>query len=82
VGLARFFNSLLLILLTAIQYSVSAETLAGRVVRITDGDTITILDSSKTQHKIRLQGIDTLERKQSFGNRYSCFDRSQKSEWR
>lgn len=32
-----------------------------------DGDTITILDSSKTQHKIRLAGIDAPEKAQPFG---------------
>ena len=43
------------------------QTLSGRVVRIADGDTITVLDSSKTQHRIRLQGIDAPESKQGFG---------------
>ena len=41
--------------------------LTGKVVSITDGDTITIL-SDKTQHKIRLYGIDTPEKGQPFGN--------------
>jgi endonuclease YncB( thermonuclease family) len=44
-----------------------AETLVGRVVGVTDGDTIKILDASNTQHKIRLAGIDAPERKQPFG---------------
>ena len=34
-----------------------------------DGDTITVLDSDKVQHKIRLAGIDAPEKKQAFGNR-------------
>ena len=46
----------------------SSSDLVGRVVKVSDGDTITILDSSKTQHKIRLQGIDAPEKKQAFGN--------------
>jgi endonuclease YncB( thermonuclease family) len=46
-----------------------AETLTGRVVRVTDGDTIVVLDASKAQHKIRLQGIDALERGQAFGTK-------------
>jgi hypothetical protein len=33
--------------------SASAETISGRVVGVTDGDTITVLDGDKTQHKIR-----------------------------
>jgi endonuclease YncB( thermonuclease family) len=37
-------------------------------VGITDGDTITLLDSANRQHKIRLGGIDAPERGQPFGN--------------
>ena len=44
------------------------EGLIGRVVKVSDGDTITVLDSSKTQHKIRLQGIDAPEKSQAFRN--------------
>ncbi len=33
-----------------------------------DGDTITVLDANKVQHKIRLAGIDAPEKKQAFGN--------------
>jgi endonuclease YncB( thermonuclease family) len=36
-------------------------------VRVTDGDTIVVLDADKVQHKIRLQGIDAPERHQAFG---------------
>ena len=49
--------------------SIHAETLTGRVVRVTDGDTIVVLDTSKVQHKIRLQGIDAPERGQAFGTK-------------
>ncbi len=45
-----------------------ADTLTGKVVKVADGDSITILDSTDTQHRIRLQGIDAPERKQAFGN--------------
>jgi len=44
-----------------------AEKLTGRVVAIGDGDTITILDSANTQHRIRLAGIDAPELSQTFG---------------
>ncbi|OYZ68758.1 MAG: nuclease [Methylophilaceae bacterium 17-43-7] len=57
----------LLITLLFIQ-TVYAEVLSGRVVGVTDGDTITVLDSTNTQHKIRLAGIDAPEKKQAFGN--------------
>ena len=41
--------------------------LTGRVVRIADGDTVSILDNTNTQHKVRLYGIDTPERDQPYG---------------
>jgi endonuclease YncB( thermonuclease family) len=34
-----------------------------------DGDTITVLDDFKTQHKIRFAGIHALEKGQAFGER-------------
>lgn len=40
----------------------------GRVVGISDGDTITVLDRQKVQHNIRLAGIDAPEKGQPFGN--------------
>ena len=36
--------------------------LEGQVVKVSDGDTITVLDSNKTQHKVRLAGIDAPEK--------------------
>ena len=47
----------------------SAETLTGRVVGVADGDTITVLDANREQHKIRLGGIDAPEKAQPFGQR-------------
>lgn len=46
---------------------VSSQTLTGRVVRVADGDTITVLDGTNTQHRIRLEGIDAPESHQAFG---------------
>ena len=46
-----------------------ADVLDGRVARVVDGDTLVLLDSSNTQYKIRLAGIDTAERGQPFGKR-------------
>lgn len=43
--------------------------LIGTVVGVTDGDTITLLDDQRTQHKIRLAGIDAPEKVQAFGLR-------------
>jgi len=36
---------------------------------VADGDTITVLDSTDTQHRIRLEGIDAPESHQAFGSR-------------
>lgn len=46
-----------------------ADTLKGKVIGVADGDTITVLDTDKTHHKIRLAGIDAPEKKQAFGQR-------------
>lgn len=47
-----------------------AQTIAGEVVSVADGDTITILevqDAAKVQRKIRITGIDAPEKAQAFG---------------
>jgi len=46
---------------------VYASTLTGRIVGIADGDTLTLLDTTNTQHKVRLAGIDSPEKNQPFG---------------
>ena len=66
--LLEFLRACLLLALL-IAWPAPADTLTCRVVRVGDGDTIYILDSNKTQHKIRLQGIDAPERKQAFSKR-------------
>ena len=58
----------LLTLLILSSYLFSLE-LIGKVVKVSDGDTVTILTSDKTQHKIRLNDIDAPEKKQAFGNK-------------
>ena len=47
----------------------AADTLIDRVIAIADGDTITVLDASNTQFKIRLSGIDAPEKKMPFGQK-------------
>jgi len=46
--------------------------ITGKVVGVSDGDTITVLEN-RTQHKIRLYGIDCPERRQDFGTRARQF---------
>ncbi len=43
------------------------ETLVGRIVGISDGDTVKVLTADLTEHKIRLAGIDTPEKAQAYG---------------
>lgn len=46
---------------------VYAHDFDGRVVGIQDGDTVTVLDGAKQQHRIRIAGIDAPEKAQAFG---------------
>jgi endonuclease YncB( thermonuclease family) len=48
---------------------VQAEPIQGRVVGVADGDTVTVLDDRKVQHKVRLAGIDAPEKGMPFGQR-------------
>lgn len=45
----------------------SIHSINAKVVGVTDGDTITVLDDNNVQHKVRLLGIDAPERNQAFG---------------
>ncbi len=59
-------------LIFLILFLCSASVLAditGRVVSVTDGDTIKVLDSTNTRYKVRLTGIDAPERGQPFGSK-------------
>ncbi|MDH5534879.1 MAG: thermonuclease family protein [Betaproteobacteria bacterium] len=47
----------------------AAAELRGTVVGVADGDTVTVLDRARTQHKVRLAGVDAPERRQAFGER-------------
>ena len=46
----------------------ASETLKGRVVKVSDGDTIMVLDVANVQHRIRLDKIDAPEKSQPFGD--------------
>jgi endonuclease YncB( thermonuclease family) len=66
--LASMFLRILCLLLLVIPISVEAETLTGRVVGVTDGDTIMVLVEERTI-KVRLAEIDTPERGQPWASR-------------
>ncbi len=56
-----------LFLLVFLSLTAFADTLTGKVVKITDGDTLYVLDANYKEHKIRLAGIDAPERRQAYG---------------
>ncbi len=64
----RAISLLTLTVLVVVWAPALADSLTGKVVKVADGDSITVLDSTNIQHRIRLQGIDAPERKQAFGN--------------
>jgi len=47
----------------------AASEVRGVVVGVADGDTITVLDGDRKQHKVRLAGIDAPEKHQGFAER-------------
>jgi micrococcal nuclease len=51
---------------------IGAGDFSGRVVGISDGDTITVMHDGRAE-KIRLYGIDAPEKGQAFGNRAKQF---------
>ena len=57
-----------LILVLFVTPLVALGDITGKVVSVTDGDTIKVLDSTSTQYKVRLTGIDAPERDQPYGD--------------
>ena len=57
-----------LLFLTA-RFPASVAEIAGRVVGITDGDTLTVLDGANREVRVRLAAIDTPESGQPYGDR-------------
>lgn len=49
--------------------NIYANVIKGKVIHISDGDTIHILTVEKEKYKIRLNDIDAPESKQAFGNK-------------
>jgi endonuclease YncB( thermonuclease family) len=79
---------LIAFLLFLVPYGAAAETIQGKVIRIANGDTLTILDARKREHTVRLAEIDAPESNQVFGaqSRQSlsalCFKKTAQIEWR
>jgi len=70
----RFLLVLLIYLWVALP--AVCQTLSGKVVNVSDGDMITIIDASKQEHRIRLYGIDCPESGQAFGEAAKKFTSS------
>lgn len=67
--LRTWSKGLLFSILIIVNCEIQASEVRGRVIAVTDGDTMTVLDSALVEHKIRIAGIDAPEKKQSFGMR-------------
>ena len=59
----------LLVLICTVAAPAAADELRGRVVGVSDGDTITVLVDSHQQHRIRLAEIDAPELRQPYGQK-------------
>ncbi|SFN02067.1 thermonuclease family protein [Nitrosomonas communis] len=60
---------IILLYLVLLPLPATAQEYIGRVVGISDGDTLTLLDNQKQQIKVRLAEIDTPESAQPYGSR-------------
>jgi endonuclease YncB( thermonuclease family) len=61
-------KKLIFLFLLFITISSFAEELIGKVIKVSDGDTITVLDNINQKYKIRLKGIDAPESQQLYGD--------------
>lgn len=79
---------MLVIAALVLGHAAVANTLQGRVVGVSDGDTVTVLDVDNKPHKIRLSGIDAPEKEQAYGQKSKeslselVFGKSVDVEWR
>lgn len=68
LSLRRSLQALIALCLLYASAAASVEW-QGTIVGIADGDTLTLLDSAHTSHRIRLDAIDAPERTQPYGQR-------------
>ena len=66
----RYLLFSLFLFISIISYS---KELHGKIVKVVDGDTVVLLDSTNTQYRIRLDGIDCPEKGQPFGAKATSF---------
>jgi len=66
VFLKIFLVAFLLIPAFFLNITLAGNTISDKVVSVSDGDTIIVLDNGKTQYKIRLCGIDFPEGGQDY----------------
>ena len=59
----------IILLFLLLSSCLNALELKGKVIAVTDGDTIKLLTQDKVTHKIRLLDIDAPEKSQPFGNK-------------
>jgi endonuclease YncB( thermonuclease family) len=59
--------SIITLLSITLVSTANAQTITGKVVGVSDGDTITVLDSNKHPIKVRLAQIDAPEKNQDYG---------------
>jgi len=67
------FSVVVFLILVSVSIAFAMSEVTGKVVGISDGDTITVLTPEKQQLKIRLAGVDTPESKQAFGMKAKQF---------
>jgi endonuclease YncB( thermonuclease family) len=78
---------LLLAVMALAAHDACAARLTGKVVGISDGDTLTVLDTSHEPHKVRLVGIDAPEKAQMYSERAKqhlaalAYDKNVTVEW-
>lgn len=61
-------RKLLILIMTLFIVTLSfATTIKGKVIKVADGDTITILEENGDKMRVRFYGIDAPEKKQNYG---------------
>lgn len=61
-------RKLLILIMTLFIVTLSfATTIKGKVIKVADGDTITILEENGDKTRVRFYGIDAPEKKQNYG---------------